>query len=40
MPLSDREEGSSRGGDRRYLGREDYVIFLDGVEEISQQEMD
>ena len=36
MPLSDREEGSSRGGGRRYLGRDDYPVFLAGGEEISQ----
>ena len=40
MPLSDRGEGSSRGGGRRYLGRYDYVVFLAGGEEISQQEME
>ena len=39
MPLSDRQEGSSRGGGERYLGAEDYSIFLAGGEELSQQEM-
>ena len=40
MPLSDRQEGSSRGGGhRRYLGAEDCSIFLAGGEELSQQEM-
>ena len=37
MPLSDRPEGSSRGGGhRRYLGEEDFSIFLAGGEELSQ----
>ena len=40
MPLSNRDEGSSRGGGRRYLGREDYAVFLAGGKEISQQEME
>ena len=40
MPLSDREEGSSRGGGWRYLGRDEYVAYLAGGEEISQQEME
>ena len=40
MPLSDRGEGSSMGGGRRYLGRDDYAIYLAGGEEISQQEME
>ena len=30
MSLSDREEGSFRGGGRRYLGREEYTVFLAG----------
>ena len=37
MPLSDRGEGSSRGGGRRYLGRDEYAVYLAGGEEISQQ---
>ena len=28
------------GGGRRYLGRDDYAIYLAGGEEISQQEME
>ena len=40
MPLSDRGEGSSSGGGRRYLGRDEYVVYLAGGEEISQQEME
>ena len=40
MSLSDRQEGSSKGGGRRYLGKEDCAIFLAGGEEISQQEME
>jgi len=41
MPLSDRQEGSSRGdGHRRYLGKEDCTIFLAGGKELTQQEME
>ena len=40
MPLSDGEEGSSRGGGRRYLGRDEYAVYLASGEEISQQEME
>ena len=36
MPLSDRGEGSSRGGGRRYIGRDEYDVYLAGGEEIIQ----
>ena len=39
MPLSDRQEGSSRGGGRRYIGVKDCSIVLAGGEELGQQEM-
>ena len=40
MPLSDRKEGSSRGGGRRYIGREEDVVYLASCEEITLQEME
>ena len=40
IPLSDREEGSSRGGGRRYLGREEEIVYLAGGEEVTQQEIE